>query len=452
MIETLNVGLEPLATQLSAKFNDRQAVVGIMGLGYVGLPLLMAAAQSGFRALGFDTDQEKVAQITAGRCYISTVPEKALTNSVLDGRMTATTSFRRLAECDVICVCVPTPLTRQREPDLQFVIATAHAIAATLRKGQMVVLESTTYPGTTEDVVKPILEQGGLACGSDFFLGYSPEREDPGNKAFNTGSIPKVVSGDGPEACALVRQFYDCLVTETVPVSSIRTAEVVKLTENIFRSVNIGLVNELKLIYAAMGIDIWEVIEAAKTKPFGFMPFYPGPGLGGHCIPVDPFYLTWKSREYSLPTRFIELAGEINSGMPKHVVQQLAHELDVKLSMPLGRAAVLVLGIAYKKNVNDTRESPALKIIELLDGRVADLAFHDPFVSALSITRNHPELAGMKGIEINATSVAAYDAIVVTTDHDSVDYALVQRHARLIIDTRNAFGSRGLQASNIVKA
>lgn len=452
MVDLQNIKFEPLARELSAKYRRREAVVGVMGLGYVGLPLLIAAAQAGFHTLGFDVDSDKVDQINAGHSYISAVGEKELTGHVNNGLVAATSTFERLAECDVICVCVPTPLTRQREPDLQYIVATSYAIAKTLREGQLVVLESTTYPGTTIDVVKPILEKTGMLSGQHFYLGYSPEREDPGNKKFTTGSIPKVVSGDGAQALRLVEQFYGALVTSTVPVSNIRTAEVVKLTENIFRSVNIGLVNELKLVYGAMDIDIWEVIDAAKTKPFGYMPFYPGPGLGGHCIPVDPFYLTWKSREYSQPTRFIELAGEINSAMPKHVVQQLAHELDMKLSLPLSRASILVLGVAYKKNVNDVRESPAFKIIELLEGRVADLAFHDPYVADLQLTRNHPELAGMKSIEINADSVSAYDAVVLVTDHDGVDYELINRHARLIVDTRNAFGSRGIQSDKIVKA
>lgn len=452
MVDMHSIDFAPLSRELSEKYRRRQAVVGVMGLGYVGLPLLIAAAQAGFHTLGFDVDNDKIEQINSGRSYISAVEEQELTTFVQNGLVSATSVFERLAECDVICVCVPTPLTRQREPDLQFIEMTSHAIAGTLRKGQLIVLESTTYPGTTTDVVKPILEKTGLISGQDFYLGYSPEREDPGNKKFNTGSIPKVVSGDGDQALRLVEQFYGALVTLTVPVSNIRTAEVVKLTENIFRSVNIGLVNELKLIYGAMDIDIWEVIEAAKTKPFGYMPFYPGPGLGGHCIPVDPFYLTWKSREYSQPTRFIELAGEINSAMPKHVVQQLAHELDLKLSLPLSRASVLLLGVAYKKNVNDIRESPAFKIIELLSDRVADLAFHDPYVSDLHMTRNHPELAGMKSIEINADSVSAYDAVVVVTDHDGVDYELINRHARLIVDTRNAFGNRGIRSEKIVKA
>jgi UDP-N-acetyl-D-glucosamine dehydrogenase len=452
MVDLQSIELDPLSRQLSAKYRRREALVGVMGLGYVGLPLLIVAAQAGFHTLGFDVDSEKIDQINSGHSYISAVDEKEIARHVEGGLVSATSAFERLAECDVICVCVPTPLTRQREPDLQFIVATSQAIASTLRKGQLIVLESTTYPGTTIDVVKPILESSGLVCGQDFYLGYSPEREDPGNKTFNTGSIPKVVSGDGKQALLLVEQFYGALVTSTVPVSNIRTAEVVKLTENIFRSVNIGLVNELKLIYAAMDIDIWEVIDAAKTKPFGFMPFYPGPGLGGHCIPVDPFYLTWKSREYSQPTRFIELAGEINSAMPKHVVEQLAHELDLKLSLPLSRASVLVLGVAYKKNVNDVRESPAFKIIELLNDRVADLAFHDPYVTDLHLTRNHPELAGMKSIEINADSVSAYDAVVVVTDHDGVNYELINRHARLILDTRNAFASRGIQSDKIVKA
>ena len=437
---------------LRGKINAGRATVGIMGLGYVGLPLALAAARSGYAVVGFDTDAKKIRRLAAGDSYIDAVNSAELQSTVAEGRMAATADMRRLSDCDVICICVPTPLTKQREPDLSYVRATAQAIARSIRRGQLIILESTTYPGTTEDVVRPILEKSGLSAGADFFIGYSPEREDPGNGAFNTASIPKVVSGLGAEAAELVTAFYGRMVETTVPVSSVRTAEVVKLTENIFRAVNIGLVNELKLIYDAMGIDIWEVIGAAKTKPFGYMPFYPGPGLGGHCIPVDPFYLTWKSREYSIPTRFIELAGEVNAAMPQYVVARLAKELDVKLSLAMSRSSILVVGIAYKKGVNDVRESPAMKILELLQGQVADLAYHDPHVPLIETSRHHPQLVRMKSITLTSDSIAAYDAVLIATDHDKIDYGLIERHARLIVDTRNAMRTRGIQSEKVVLA
>ena len=434
------------------RINAGTAIIGVMGLGYVGLPLALTAVKSGFSVIGFDTDQKKIGKLLAGESYIRTVQSSDIRAALTEDRLKATSEMVRLTACDVICICVPTPLTKQREPDLSFVRATAQQIARHLRAGQLVVLESTTYPGTTEDVLRPILERSGLKAGVDFFIGYSPEREDPGNPSFNTSSIPKVVSGLGSRALELATAFYGRLVGTTVPVSSVKTAEVVKLTENIFRSVNIGLVNELKLIYETMGIDIWEVIAAAKTKPFGYMPFYPGPGLGGHCIPVDPFYLTWKSREYSIPTRFIELAGEINASMPQHVVTRLARELDARLSLAMSRSSVLVVGIAYKKGVNDIRESPALKILELLQDQVADLAYHDPHVPRISNSRHHPQFLRMRSIELTADTIAAYDGVVITTDHDEIDYSLIARHARLIVDSRNAIRSRGIHSDCVVLA
>ena len=331
---------------LSNKIETRTARAGIIGLGYVGLPLAMAIARSGFAVTGFDVDPKKIVAIDARSSYIDAVTSADLQAQIDAGRFAATTEFAGLAECDVIVICVPTPLTKHRDPDLSFVEATSRTIGEHLRKGQLVVLESTTYPGTTDDVVKVILEKTGLKSGTDFFVGFSPEREDPGNQHFNTATIPKVVAGDGAEALSLMSAFYGAAVKTVVPVSSNATAEAVKLTENIFRSVNIALVNELKTVYAAMGIDVWEVIDAAKTKPFGYMPFYPGPGLGGHCIPIDPFYLTWKSREYELPTRFIELAGEINSAMPRYVVGKLAEALDIRVGKALSRSRVLMIGLA----------------------------------------------------------------------------------------------------------
>jgi len=347
---------------------------------------------------------------------------------------------------------VPTPLTKHRDPDLSYVEATSRAIAEHLRPGQLVVLESTTYPGTTDDVVKVILEKTGLKSGTDFFIGFSPEREDPGNQHYNTATIPKVVAGDGPDALELMTDFYGAAVKTVVPVSSNATAEAVKLTENIFRSVNIALVNELKTVYAAMGIDVWEVIDAAKTKPFGYMPFYPGPGLGGHCIPIDPFYLTWKSREYELPTRFIELAGEINSAMPRYVVGKLAEALDIRAGKALSRSKVLVLGLAYKKNVADIRESPSLRLIEIIEERGGKADYSDPFVSEIPPTREYQALKGRKSVEISAATLANYDAVLIATDHDAVDYAALSKHAPLIVDTRNVFTRLGLTGDHIIKA
>jgi UDP-N-acetyl-D-glucosamine dehydrogenase len=321
-----------------------------------------------------------------------------------------------------------------------------------LRAGQIVILESTTYPGTTREVVKPILEAKGLASGSDFFLGFSPEREDPGNTSYGTTTIPKVVSGDGPVAAALIEQFYAAVVQRTVPVSSIDTAEAVKITENVFRAVNIALVNELKTIFDAMDIDVWEVIEAAKTKPFGYMPFYPGPGLGGHCIPIDPFYLTWRAREFGLATRFIELAGEINVAMPAYVIGRLEEALGKRSGTALSKARILLLGLAYKKNVSDIRESPSLKLIQLLEERGASVAYHDPFVAEIPRTREYAALRGRKSVALDRDSLGLYDAVLVATDHDAVDYALIAGHARLIVDSRNIFERRGIKASHIVKA
>jgi UDP-N-acetyl-D-glucosamine dehydrogenase len=326
------------------------------------------------------------------------------------------------------------------------------AIAKHMRKGQLIVLESTTWPGTTREVMKPILEAGGLKSGEDFYLAYSPEREDPGNPDFNTAAIPKVVGGDGPAALALADALYSRLVTRTVPVSSPETAEAVKLTENIFRAVNIALVNELKLVFDAMGIDVWEVIEAAKTKPFGFMPFYPGPGLGGHCIPIDPFYLTWKAREFDVVTRFIELAGQINTSMPAYVVHRLAEAVDQQAKRGLNGARVLILGLAYKKNVDDMRESPSLKLIELIEARGATVDFHDPHIPEITATREHAALTGRRSVALGVELLASYDAVLIATDHDAVDYAMVVANARVVVDTRNVTVKAGVFGPNVVKA
>lgn len=442
----------PMAEGLMQAFRERRAKLGVIGLGYVGLPLSLAASEAGFTVLGFDINAERVARINAADCVVKHIPESRMAASIGSGRFSATADFTRLGEADAVLICVPTPLTRQREPDLSYVERTAVAIAATLRPGQLVVLESTTYPGTTDEVLKPILEARGLRSGADFFLAFSPEREDPGNPTFSTSAIPKVVGGDGADALDLACALYGQFVDRVVPVSSTAAAEAVKLTENIFRSVNIALVNELKLVYEAMGIDVWEVIEAAKTKPFGFMPFYPGPGLGGHCIPIDPFYLTWRARAFDVPTRFIELAGEVNTAMPHHVVARLAEAIDRRSGKGLSASSILVLGLAYKKNVDDTRESPALRLIDLLEERGAKVAFHDPHVPAIPPTREHPRLAGRLSVALDADTLSGADAVLIVTDHDDVDYAHVVRHSALVVDTRNVCRRNGLSDPKIVKA
>ncbi len=435
---------------LLSRIADRTAHAGVIGLGYVGLPLAIAIARKGFAVTGFDIDPGKIVAIEAGRSYIEAVGDDVLAAERDAGRFSATVDFDGLAACDVIVICVPTPLTRHRDPDLTYIVKTCQEIALRLRPGQLVVLESTTYPGTTTDVVRPILAATGLDIGAEVFLGFSPEREDPGNRDFSTTSIPKIVAGDGDAAAQAMEAFYSAVVERVVPVSTTATAEAVKLTENIFRAVNIALVNELKTVFEAMGIDIWEVIDAAKTKPFGYMPFYPGPGLGGHCIPIDPFYLTWKSREYEMPTRFIELAGEINSAMPRHVVGRLAEALDMHLGKALSRSRVLIIGLAYKKNVPDIRESPSLKLIELIEERGGSASFHDPHVDEIPRTREYLSLKGRRSVPLSALS--GFDAVLVATDHDDVDYALIAEQAPLVIDTRNVFARRGIAGGLIVKA
>jgi UDP-N-acetyl-D-glucosamine dehydrogenase len=435
-----------------ARFFDGSAVVGVVGLGYVGLPLMRTAAEKGLRAIGFDIDRAKVDEINAGRSYIRHIASDGIAALRRAGRIEATDDFSRLAAVDAVLICVPTPLTRQRAPDLAFVVGTTEAIAPHLRRGQLIVLESTTYPGTTREVMRPILERGGLVSGRDFYLAYSPEREDPGNAGFGTADIPKVVGGDGPDALRVACALYEQIVTATVPVSSPEVAEAVKLTENIFRSVNIALVNELKIIYEAMGIDVWEVIDAAKTKPFGYMPFYPGPGLGGHCIPIDPFYLTWKAREYDLTTRFIELAGEVNTAMPYRVVDKAAASLSARCGRALNGARILVVGVAYKKNVDDMRESPALKIMEILAARGAEIMFHDPFIPEIPVTREHPALAGRRSTPLAPASLAGIDLALICTDHDDIDYRLLLECCPLVIDTRNVCARLGLRSEAIVKA
>jgi UDP-N-acetyl-D-glucosamine dehydrogenase len=431
--EPLNPSRSALARTLLERILAHEAKVGVIGLGYVGLPLVRATVDAGFAVLGFDIDRDKIEKLNAGHSYIRHISSDTIAALREGDRFEATDDFAVVREVDVLLICVPTPLTRHREPDLSYVIGTAEAVAPHLRSGQLFVLESTTYPGTTEEVVKPILARSG----ADIFLAYSPEREDPGNINFSTGVVPKVVGGDGKESLRLARAFYDQFVSRTVPVSSPAVAEAVKLTENIFRAVNIALVNELKIVYDAMGISVWEVIEAAKTKPFGYMPFYPGPGLGGHCIPIDPFYLTWKAREHDISTRFIELAGEVNTAMPRHVVDRLARALDERFSKGLNGARILVVGVAYKKNVDDTRESPALSIMALLEARGATLDYHDPYVPVILPTREHGRFAGRRSRALE-TALGAVDAALIVTDHDGVDYQALVAGSRLVVDTRNA--------------
>lgn len=442
----------PDVQALCESYVARKAVIGVIGLGYVGLPLACAICHEGFTAIGFDIDQRKIDKLMRGESYIGNIHNGRISEFVKGGKFHPTADYARLSECDAIIMCVPTPLNKNREPDMTYIVQTTEAIAPHLKAGQLVVLESTTYPGTTRDVVRPILERAsGLKSGEDFFLAFSPEREDPGNAKYHTSIIPKVVGGDGADALKIAQTMYDQFLSATVAVSSAETAEAVKLTENIFRSVNIALVNELKVIYDAMGIDIWEVVEAAKTKPFGYMAFYPGPGLGGHCIPIDPFYLTWKAREHGVATRFIELAGEINVSMPKFVISRLAESLDMRFGKGLRGAKILVLGVAYKKNVADDRESPAYAIMELLRERQAEISYHDPFVDEIPRRREHPAFTGMKSVALTPASLAGFDAVLVVTDHDGVDYAAVAQHAKLVVDTRNALGAVA-DRHNIVKA
>jgi UDP-N-acetyl-D-glucosamine dehydrogenase len=428
-------------------FAGKELKIGIIGCGYVGLPLALRFSDVGQRVTGFDTDQEKISKLNAGHSYIQHISADKIKQHVQGKRFDATTDFTRLRDMDAVLICVPTPLDERREPDLSYVEKTALSIAPNLQRNQLIVLESTTYPGTTEELVLPILEKGGLKCplargagsekvATDFYLAFSPEREDPGNKQFGLAQIPKVVGGINPASGRAAVALYAQIVSKVVPVSSTRAAEMVKLLENIFRCVNIALVNELKQLSLRMDLDIWEVIDSAATKPFGFMPFYPGPGLGGHCIPVDPYYLSWKAREYDFATRFIELAGEINTAMPYNVVDALvsalnSHEKSVKGSK------ILLLGVAYKKDVDDLRESPSLKLLELLSARGAVLDYNDPYFPALFKMR-HYDYSNMKSVELSPERLASYDCVLIATDHTSYDYEAIVRNSKLVVDTRNA--------------
>ncbi len=416
------------------RFNDRSARVGILGLGYAGLPLTCCFAEAGFETLGFDIDRSKIDQLQAGRSYIGHIPADRIAQLVEGGRLRPTADFSALRDCDAAIICVPTPLGEGRMPDLTFVVNTAEAVAEHLHRGQLVVLESTTYPGTTDEVLLPLFARSGLKVGEDYFLAFSPEREDPANADFSTRTIPKVVGGVTAQCGRVAVAAYGALVERVVPVSSARAAEAAKLLENIYRCVNIAMINELKLLFERMDIDVWEVIKASATKPFGFTPFYPGPGLGGHCIPVDPFYLTWKARQYEFNTRFIELAGEINSSMPQHVVDRLTEGLNL-MGKALNGAQILLIGAAYKKNVEDVRESPAIRIIQLLHERLANVSYYDPHVPRLETRHLEKPL---RSVRMNAETVSSADAVIIVTDHSNIDYAMLLEHAKLVVDTRNA--------------
>lgn len=423
---------------LKDKIEKKEFLLGVIGLGYVGLPLSLTFLRKDISVLGFDLDPAKINKISDGKSYIKHIPSAELAGFVTEGSFTVTTDFSHLNEPDVLLLCVPTPLTRNREPDMQYIEKTARSIAKVLRPGQLIILESTTYPGTTVELLQPILESKGLKGGEDFALAYSPEREDPGNTKYPTAIIPKVVGGIDEESTRLASDFYSTAIHTVVEISSTQAAEMSKLLENIFRSVNIAMVNELKILCHRMGIDIWEVIRASSTKPFGFMPFYPGPGLGGHCIPIDPFYLTSKAREYDFQTKFIELAGEINTSMPYYVIQRIMEALNLR-KKSINGSTVFLLGLAYKKDVDDLRESPSLKLIELLQEKGAEVIYNDPHIPTIPKVRKYSY--NMDSTELTSESLSTVDCILLATDHSAYDYGFILEHADLIIDTRNAFSS-----------
>jgi len=431
-------------TTLIGKIRSQKARIGVIGLGYVGLPLTIAFCRAGFPVTGFDIDPEKTGLLAHGKSYLRHIDASSLANPAAN--FLATTDFSKLAATDCIVICVPTPLNKYREPDMSYVLDTAAVIAKYLRKGQLVCLESTVYPGATDEDLRAVLEKSSLKAGRDFYLAYSPEREDPNNKDFSTGTIPKVVGGYTEACLAAALALYDTVVSRTVPVSSTKVAEASKLLENIYRSVNIALVNEMKMLFDRMGIDVWEVIEAARTKPFGFQAFYPGPGLGGHCIPIDPFYLTWKAREYDFATRFIELAGEINTNMPYYVAQKTAEALSAR-GKGLKDAKILILGLAYKKDIDDVRESPSLKLIELLTEQGAAVHYNDPHVPAMKKTRKYD--FKLQSVALTKRNLKRYDCVLIATDHSFYDYDFIVEQAALVVDARNAVKS---PHANVVKA
>jgi UDP-N-acetyl-D-glucosamine dehydrogenase len=432
--------------QIIEKIKNKTAVIGVIGLGYVGLPLSLHFVEMGFKVLGFDIDPDKVQKLNQGETYIKHISQEKIYTAWKTGRFIATNNFDKAIETDALIMCLPTPLGKHQEPDLSFIHTTIESLLPYLKQGQIISLESTTYTGTTEEEIKPKIENKGFKIGEDIFLVYSPEREDPGNQNFSTKNTPKIVGGTTISCLEVGITLYNMIVEQVVPVSSTQTAEMVKILENIYRSVNIGLINELKMLTLQMGIDIWEVIEAAKTKPFGFMPFYPGPGLGGHCIPIDPFYLTWKAREYGLHTRFIELAGEINTMMPNWVLNQLIDALN-NHKKALRKAKILILGIAYKKNIDDTRESPAVALIELLIQKGVDVFYSDPYVLTFPKMRKYN--FDLQSIDINPESLSQMDCIVIITDHDIFDYAMIQNNSKLIIDTRGRYPKT---LNNVIRA
>lgn len=431
------------------KLANDDLVVGILGLGYVGLPLAREFASANISTLGFDIDPKKVNVLNAGKSIIKNVPHDEVRQIVTSGRFSATSDMSRIQEVDAVLICVPTPLTENREPDMQFVIKSCETIAQYIQKGQLITLESTTYPGTSRDLMAPILEKSGLKAGKDFHLAYSPEREDPGNKHFTTRTIPKVVSGLTPTCTRIATQLYSKAIKTLVPVSSLEAAEATKIVENIYRCINIAMVNELKMVFDRMDIDVWEVIRAASTKPFGYSPFYPGPGLGGHCIPIDPFYLTWKARQYGMPTRFIELAGEINTNMPHYVIERTMDALNNQRKS-LNGSKVLVLGLAYKPDIDDVRESPSLELIELLKAKGAKVDYNDPYIPQTHKQRDYN--LGMKSKTLTDKMIASYDAVLIATNHSDYDYARIVKHAQLVVDTRNATADVKTGRKKIVKA
>lgn len=432
------MAISQYAQRFIEKIENKSAVIGIIGLGYVGIPLAHAFVQSGITVLGFDVVEDRVNGLNAGKSFIKHFSNEKMQSMVSSGKFSATTDMSRMAEADALLICVPTPLNKYREPDLTYVVETVKTIAKTLRRGQLVVLESTTWPGTSDELIRPILEETGLSSQTDFGIAYSPEREDPGNKDFETGNIPKVIGADSPDAAAMAKAVYCQAVSEVVPVSDTRTAEAVKLTENIFRLVNIALVNELKSIFQDMEIDVWEVIDAAKTKPFGFMPFYPGPGLGGHCIPIDPFYLTWKARAFGRPTRFIELAGEINDRQPMGVVDGLMAALNNQLGRALSGSTILLMGMSYKANIDDLRESPSFEIWNLLEERGANVIFHDPYIPTIPHTHEHAAFTGRKSVDLSSEVLKEVTAAIIATNHANVDYEHLVKSVPLVVDTRDS--------------
>lgn len=431
-----------LIDELEKKIKDKKAKIGIIGMGYVGIPLGLEFAGTGFSVTGFDKDSARVKEINSGKQVMKHIPAKSMKEFVKKNNGSSTTEFSEIRDMDCLIICVPTPLDEHEQPDMSYIESASKEIGKNLRKGQLIVLESTTYPGTTREIVKPILEKSKLEAGEDFFLAYSPEREDPGNKEFSVSAIPKVMGGLTDNCLRLTSNLYKNIVSETVEVSSLETAEATKLMENIFRAVNIAMVNELKLIFSRMGINIWEVIDAAKTKPFGFMPFYPGPGMGGHCIPIDPFYLSWKAKEYNTEAKFIELAGEINRKMTEHIAHRIGRALNDDKKSIRG-SKILIVGVAYKKDIDDMRESPALRIMDLLKHKGAKITYHDP---------NVKNVGPLKSLDLTQNTINEQDAIVITTDHTNIDYKSLGKHAKLIVDTRNIMATVKNPKARVIRA